>query len=70
MNIKYPGYSFTHALFAFITTLVSAFTWLITIITFGHVGRMWSCRIALWCIGHPLNVVYDPTQEPEEPEEQ
>lgn len=58
MNIKYPGYSFTNALFAVFTNLLLAFAWLITIITFGWVGRMWSCRILYWTLYHPWNVVY------------
>lgn len=66
MNIKYPGFKPTHALFAVFTHLLLAIAWVTTIITLGWIGRYWSCRILYWTLGHPLNVVYDETQEPDE----
>lgn len=56
--IQYKGYSFVGALFAITMNLATALSYVVTIITFGWVGRRWPLRLALFSLDHPYNVVY------------
>jgi len=56
--IVYKGYSFLGAFFAMMMSIATALSYVVTIITFGWLGRKWPLSLALFSLNHPYDVVY------------